>query len=352
MVRTLGGTTGPPPHSARSRRIVSAGSTPRANSASARRRSTGHACEPGRRLGGRSASAARCEARARRRAAVRHPCASQSRSSVSTKSRPLWLHWNSGEACAAHSRSVTPCAIRSSVAGPRVRSAQIAHTGRLTDMPPALEMAGVRMSPVWRSIPHRCATTCAKSAPNSSSPAGMVGGPIGVRENRHLARAPGHPCRPNLAWRAPDAPNGASRPGRPSRNCAVGARANRQLGAPPAPRSAPLGAGAGRQLGTPPADATTPATAERRDAHPNRRRHPDVLDHHGAARPRARAGSPRPRRRNASPPARADPLVPQPPARRPPPGRKPAPSGYQVIVTKPCRSACCGGPPPTATLRS
>jgi hypothetical protein len=165
IVRTLGGEGRLWAYAARTRSIVARGGPPSANSASAPRRRSRHVYDPGRGAAGGSANARPCAASARRRAAVRQPWASHSRSSVTAKSRPPRRHWNSGHACPSQSHTATPCVRRSSTVRPRVRSAQIAHTGRCADSPGASSGLAMSMCPVCRCTCRTWATRCHEIAP-------------------------------------------------------------------------------------------------------------------------------------------------------------------------------------------
>ena len=107
MVRRLG--PRPTPNSARPIRVVTASSAaPAANNASARRRTAGHAYDPGLGRSGGPATAARCASNALFLAAVKHPCACHNRISVATRSRPPLRRVNSAAPCPPHSHTATP----------------------------------------------------------------------------------------------------------------------------------------------------------------------------------------------------------------------------------------------------
>ena len=178
--------------------MVGSAGPPRANSASASRRSSGQAYDPGRARGaGSRVTSATWAASARRRAAVRQPCARHRRSSVSVSSRPSRRIWYSGEAWRSHSRTVTPYVSGSATVRPRVRSAQIAQTQWFVE---------VGMGRVCPSRTYVSGTRCVEFVPdlrtqraNRQPPAAVhVSLAIGPRQ---LRRGPARGVRTN--WRTP-----------------------------------------------------------------------------------------------------------------------------------------------------
>jgi hypothetical protein len=126
--------------------------SPRAQRASASRRSSGQAYDPG--LGAGPAGRIRrwCPLSNRWRAAVMHPAAFHTPINETTKSRPDRLRRNSGDRCSAQSHTETPKGSLSCSRGPRPGPMQIAHGGRFP-IPRALyNVHG--MAPIVRPTPH------------------------------------------------------------------------------------------------------------------------------------------------------------------------------------------------------
>ena len=111
IVRTLGGRAKSSAWRPRKVTIVVSSAAPSKNRRSASSRRRTHEYDPGRhrvealpfsRIRAECASSARC------RGSVMHPCASHTRMSVSTNSRPAYEHWNSTLACSRQSETRTP----------------------------------------------------------------------------------------------------------------------------------------------------------------------------------------------------------------------------------------------------